>query len=388
MSMFKTATLSILLVVFSLVVALVVGEIALRMFGAERYYVYPPGMQRVFKPRHDLMPGISGDARFLVNQSGMRGDPYPGDNRFKILAIGGSTTICSFLDQAEAWPQLLQEKLNNAGRTVWIGNVGRSGHHTRNHMLHVEKLLDQYTDIDLVIILVGANDMSMRLKRDEDFRVLEDEEQVYRAKLMYDSFSVFPVSSLAGAFYYKNTEIYRMLRQIKRTLIYRAGNTQVEDERGEAYKWRRDNRANASRILNALPDLAPALDEYRRNLNRIVDMSRERGSRIVFLTQPYLWRVDLPDSMTRLLWLGGVGDFQHVSGKPYYSVEALAEAMQRYNRALLNVCGDRGIDCLDLAPRVAQDTTSFSDDVHLNEQGARTVADAVAGFLLEKKLLD
>ena len=388
MHMIRTASLSILLLVVSLAVALVIGEIGLRMFAAERYYVYPPGMQRTFRPLPELMPGVSGDARFLVNRSGMRGDPYPKDDRFKILAIGGSTTICSFLDQAEAWPQLLQEKLKNAGRRVWVGNVGRSGHNTRHHMLHVEKLLDQHADIDLVIILAGANDMSMRLKRDVDFRVLEDEEPVYRAKLMYDSFSVFPVSGLAGSFYYKNTEIYRRLRQIKRSLAYREGKTQVEDERGEAYKWRRNNRANASRILTALPDLAPALDEYRRNLNRIVDMTRERGSRIVFLTQPYLWRADLPDALAELLWLGGVGDFQNVGGQPYYSAGALDKAMQRYNRTLLDVCGVRGLDCLDLAPRLTPDTRSFSDDVHFNEQGARTVADAVAGFLLENNLLD
>ncbi len=386
--MIRTATLSILLLVVSIGAAVVIGETALRLFGADRYYVYPPGMQRIFKPLPDMMPGVSGDARFLVNQSGMRGDPYPGDDRFKILAIGGSTTICSFLDQAEAWPQLLQEKLNNAGREVWVGNVGRSGHNSRHHMLHVEKLLDQHADIDLVIMLVGANDMSMRLKRDVDFRVLEDEEPVYRAKLMYDSFSIFPVAGLGGAFYYKNTEIYRMLRQARRRLVYRTGNTQVEDERGQAYQWRRNNRAGASRILNKLPDLTPALDEYRRNLNRIVEMTRERGARIVFLTQPYLWRADLPEPLAELLWLGGVGDFQNVGGQPYYSAGALDQAMQRYNRTLLDVCADRGIGCLDLAPRLAPDTTSFSDDVHFNEQGSRTVADAVAEFLLENGLLD
>lgn len=388
MSALRTGSIAALLVVVSLGLALFLGEIALRIISVERYYVFPPGMVRILKPRSDLMPGISGDAHFAINESGMRGDPYPKDKRFKILAIGGSTTICSFLDQAEAWPQLLQEKLNTAGDEIWVGNVGRSGHNTRHHMLHVEKLLEQHADVDLIIILVGANDMSMRLKRDVNFRTLENEERVYREKLMYQSFSVFPLDGSGRPFYYKNTEIYRLLRKLRRHFIYKSDNTQVEDTFGTAYQQRRENRANASRILTSLPDMSLALDEYRRNLNRLIDMAQERGSRIVFLTQPYMWRQDLPESLSRLLWLGGVGDFQKTSGQPYYSVEALAKAMQNYNQTLLNVCRDRGISCLDLAQLVPQDTTSFSDDIHFNEQGARTVADAVARFLRENQLLD
>lgn len=383
----KSLIIAVLLIACSLGFALVLGEVALRLAGADRYYVFPPGLETLRRPVPGVLPGIEGEARFIVNESGMRGDPYPDDDRFKILAVGGSTTICSFLDQAEAWPQLVQEKLNAAGARVWVGNVGRSGHNSRHHMLHVEKLLEQQ-HIDLVLVLVGANDMSMRLKRDADYRRLEDEPPVYHEQLVYQSFSVFPVSASAGAFYYKNTEIYRLLRQLRRQYSYRPGAAQIEDILGEAYQKRREHRANAGRILTELPDLAAALGEYESNLKRIADLAQARGARVVFMTQPYIWRTDLPPSLERLLWLGGVGDFQNVSGQPYYSVDALARAMNRYNRSLLQVCAERGLDCLDLAALVPQDESAFSDDIHFNEPGARTVADAVAGFLLERRLLD
>ena len=388
MSFLSKAGLAILMIVISLGLTLVAGEFVLRMLSPERYFVFPPGTERVNKPHPELMPGTSGEARFIINESGMRADPFPEDDRFKILAVGGSTTICSFLDQEETWTHLVQEKLSTAGRKAWVGNVGRNGHNSRHHMLHVERLLDQHADLDLVIILVGVNDMSMRLKRDVNYRRLEDEDPAYRDRLIYQTFSVFPLRDANNAFYFKNTEIYRLLRQVRRKIRYRKGNTQLEDAIGLAYQRRREFRADASTILNTLPDLSEALGEYQANLKRIIDLAQERDVQVVFLTQPYMWRKNLPDSLSRLLWLGGIGDFQIESGKPYYSVEALAEAMQTYNQTLLNVCRDRGVSCLDLEPLIAKDTTSFSDGVHFNEQGARTVADAVAGFLLEKGLVD
>ena len=42
---------------------------------------------------------------------------------------------------------------------IWVGNVGKSGHDTRHNRLQVEKLLDQYPRIDMVVLLEGVNDM-------------------------------------------------------------------------------------------------------------------------------------------------------------------------------------------------------------------------------------
>jgi hypothetical protein len=97
MSALRTGTISALLIVVRLGVALFLGKIASSIRNAELYYVFPPGTERTLKPRTDPMPGISGEAHFVINESGMRGDPYPEDDRFKILTIGGCTTICSFL---------------------------------------------------------------------------------------------------------------------------------------------------------------------------------------------------------------------------------------------------------------------------------------------------
>jgi hypothetical protein len=80
--------------------------------------------------------------------------------------------------------------------------------------------------------------------------------------------------------------------------------------------------------------------------------------------------------------MGGVGDFQNEVGKEYYSVEALATAMGLYNETLMKVCEERQVECLDLASLVPKDTTTFYDDAHFNERGARRVTETLASYLI------
>src|SRR5260370_37805028 len=94
-----------------------------------------------------------------------------------------------------------------------------------------------------------------------------------------------------------------------------------------------------------------------------------------------MWKPGLSEELNSLLWLGGVGDFQRKSAKPYYSVEALANGMKQYNDVLLRVCRQRGIESVDLS-YLEKDTTVFYDDVHFNEGGARKVSSVLASYFL------
>ena len=119
--------------------------------------VWPPHLNIVFRPDPDILPGVQGDARFVINSSGIRGDELADDQNYRILAIGGSTTECAYLDQGETWPYLLQNRLARVmGQKVWVGNVGKSGMNTRDHILHTKYLLPQFPKIDAVLLLVGV----------------------------------------------------------------------------------------------------------------------------------------------------------------------------------------------------------------------------------------
>ena len=100
------------------------------------------------------------------------------------------------------------------------------------------------------------------------------------------------------------------------------------------------------------------------------------------MTQPTIWRAGLPRGAVERCWLGGTGDFQHEQSPAYYSIEALAEGMRRFNDALLEVCRELpGIEAIDLASTVPKDESVFYDDAHFTEAGERLVADVVAAHL-------
>jgi hypothetical protein len=73
-----------------------------------KYYPWLPNLHRIFRPDPNIMPGVQGESNFIVNSQGVRGDEFSPDDDYRILAIGGSTTECLYLDQTEAWPYLVQ----------------------------------------------------------------------------------------------------------------------------------------------------------------------------------------------------------------------------------------------------------------------------------------
>jgi hypothetical protein len=130
------------------------------------------------------------------------------------------------------------------------------------------------------------------------------------------------------------------------------------------------------------------LTEYRENLTEIVDVAQRHGVRLVFVTQPTIWRSNLPEGMRALLWLGGEGRFQVKSDRTYYTVEVLADVVEQYNGVLRELSEERGVECVDLAAEFPKDTTVFYDDCHFNENGARVVAKVLAEYFMSQEPLD
>lgn len=371
----KRALLASSAILLSCLPVLLLGEVLLRSMASDAYFVWPPHLRHEFHPTPSIMPGVSGVSRFQINAQGVRGDELGQDRKVRLLALGGSTTECLFLDDTEAWPRLLQDHLAAARKdtTVWVGNVGRSGNNTWHHRIQAEKLLAQDPGIAVLIVLAGVNDLSHRLALDRAYAPPDPD------KVMDEAFAQKPPRLLQGPFY-KRTALWQGMAKIKRRL--RTTDT-AQDATGRIYvTWRR-HRQGASALRTELPELGPALEEYAANLRAIAATAARHRARVVFVTQPALWREDLPRDLERLLWMGGVGRFQQESGHEYYSAGALASGMEAYNRTLLEVCrGTSGGVCVDLAAVLPRDTTSFYDDVHFNEAGSRQVARVLAERIL------
>src|SRR6185295_4099420 len=91
------------LALLSSLLALGLGEAVLRLPSRDAFYIWPPHLHQEMHPTPEIMPGVSGTARFEVSSLGLRGDELPAARDLRILALGGSTTECLYLDQTEAW---------------------------------------------------------------------------------------------------------------------------------------------------------------------------------------------------------------------------------------------------------------------------------------------
>jgi lysophospholipase L1-like esterase len=347
--------------------ALVAAEAGLRIAGSRDYCVWPPSSDFVFQPDPAHLPGIDGETHVRTNRLGLRGDEVPDDPVYHVLAVGGSTTECLYLDQGESWPGRLQQRLaDEAGGAWWVGNAGRSGLATDDHSVQLRHLLPQLPGLDAVILLPGVNDLGLRLAREEVPQRTQEE-------LLRRSFAELPATGWRP----------RALSRLWRDLTYSRVVPQMfmQDPHGAAIATWRRHRQQATTWHDAMPDLAAALDVYERNVEAMLDQLAEADVRPIVLTQPSLWTAAPAAEHEALMWCGGVGDFMAEPGHTYYTPAALAAGMAAYNDRLLGTCARRGVEVIDLAGLLPRTAEVFYDDVHFTEAGAARVAAILADYL-------
>jgi lysophospholipase L1-like esterase len=316
---------------------------------AEPFHGRRPGLEFIYRPTAGIMRDVGGEAHVRFNSWGVRGDepPAPG-TAYRVLCLGGSSTACTYLDDSKTWPKRLEQELNAAAlnRKFWVGNAGLPGYRSDGHLKFLEDspLVER---IDCVVLQAGINDF---------------------------------MACLAGPRptppWWTRSGVWLLAGALARR-VADAGAV-VEDAAGSVYVRRRAIR-QAAPTDSRKPELAPCLDTYKNNLERIVDVCRQKNVRLIFTTQPALWRGDLDDENLALLWFGQLRDGR------FLSVEQLRQGMDRYNETLRAVCHERKVELIDLAP-LNGDASVFYDDCHFTETGAGRVAAIVAEWIARQPL--
>jgi lysophospholipase L1-like esterase len=341
---------------WSVTLVLVGFEVAVRAIG--RPMVYRPNLDLVVRPDPQILPGTKAPARFTTNRLGMRGPEWDAA-ALKVLAVGGSTTICFYLDDLAAWPQRLMSLLNAGSppRRVWVGNVGKSGNDTLHH-LELLKRLPEAAEVDVIVMLAGVNDFNHSLRYP-----LEGRRQAAAAR-------VFDRGGPRDPFLpsFRQSLPYRALTLLRRE---RAA-LDVEDREGTVYARRRVLRRMARKDY-PLPPLHEPLRQYAASLETIADWCRDRGVRLVLLTQPTLWQDPMPPELEALTYSSTFGGSRRT-----LSAADLARGLAAFNRTMLEVCRARGLECIDLAAALPKDASVHYDQEHFTIAGAEAVAGKVA----------
>ncbi len=314
-----------------------------------------------FSPRLALRPferfqnesslrGVTSPSRFTTNSWGFRGaePPRDWDSAYTVVAIGGSTTQCHYLDDARTWPALVEESVKAELPGTWVGNAGLDGHTTRGHLVFMEEVIPRVRP-RLVLLMAGINDMGLSFSEERRLRgnPLDGTSALYRL--------------------FGSNRLLQVLFAWKKALWDRA------------HVVRRSGHAMAPVRFISDPDTPPAdvtpllaqWPEYRQNLGLLARRARGAGVDIVFLTQPMLY--DDTEPWTRI---EPEYDWMKTTGR--YSAAAHARFLAAYNRAMIEVAAEEGVECVDLSALVPHDESCFYDPVHLTEEGARRVAAAVA----------
>ena len=239
-------------ILFGLSLGFAAGEVILRLLvpTPTHYRARHPGLRVTFLTHH--LAGVQGPVLFEINSMGVRGREWSPDrsSEYRILCVGGSTTESPYTDNTRVWPHLLEERLGSLpdGRRVWVGNIGRSGLRSTHHVLQIERLLPVY-DPDLVIVLVGINDLTRYLARGARI----DSESI--AELEARAFAVYPGGGAFGAITWPGDPWFKKLRlwNLGRSLgqLWRERGDGLTEEGNELVRWR-DLRAAAPR-LTSLP---------------------------------------------------------------------------------------------------------------------------------------
>jgi lysophospholipase L1-like esterase len=358
---------------FALCITIAVFELALRAtMGEARPALWTPGLRTTYKMDTRLMPGASPNVTFTVNRLGLRGPEMPSDKRvYKIVAVGGSTTECLVLTDAKTWPQRLMDELNRSQQNVpvWVGNAGAAGH-TALHHLELLRDLPVLSQADALVFMIGINDLEATLVQrggPADNYIWKDVREL-RDRLAGEPEYRYPL--------FRHLYLFRLIRNASLNFwLITHYKIHEDDETGM-----RERRARFRRV--PLPDLALGLREYRVRLERIAQECGRRHLRCIFLTQPSMWRSDLPPQEEALLVFGWVGRLGDPWG--YLTVDDGKRALDQFNEVELDVCREMGMECLDVAAMVPKDSAAFYDDVHFNEGGAEIVAHAVASYFLSR----
>jgi acyl-CoA thioesterase-1 len=109
--------------------------------------------------------------------------PSTADPRPKIVALGDSLTAGNGLLESEAFPALLQQRLDTEGYAFEVINAGVSGDTSAGGLRRLDWVLKE--DVRVVIVALGANDGLRGLSVDQMKRNLSEIIERVRAKGAY-----------------------------------------------------------------------------------------------------------------------------------------------------------------------------------------------------------
>jgi len=348
------------------IVALLLGEVALRVFDPfqERLrgdqLTLPHDVRYVIENRTN--PRLANHIVHTKNGLGFRGPDLPRD-RARLLtafAVGGSTTECFYLGDGQDWPNLLGRELRCSFPRFWINNAGLDGHSSFGHRHLLEQRLLRLKPA-LVLFLVGANDVARN-----DLAAAGERRR--RAPTLLERVARHSALVASALNAWRSSQARQ--RGLGHAAVDLGGRAQVPTD---------EPRLRAMVKLHER-DFLPA---YRERLLELVRLCRENGTLPVLMTQPLLFGPGRDDvtglDLEHLAVLDDVewgwGARRRWNGLMAWTI------LELYNAELRRLAREQGVPLIDLAQELPRSTRLFYDAMHFTREGAEELARLVAARL-------
>lgn len=293
---------------------------------------------------------LQGDLDSLIvhkkNNWGLRGKIWQGNEQFKFLFVGGSTTECFYLNEGQDWPNKTIAILQNRCQKVSIAgnNAGLDGHSTFGHKILLEDHLLALKPTHIVF-LIGCNDIALQGLNKFDLQ------QMSTKKRWYQKIKIF--------------QLYMNLRRKRNAKKMGLGHQFVDFKKvnlSDTSGWRKHTIADSF------------VAQYKQRVSKLIQLCLSKKIQPIFLTQTSLLGYAIDRHTGQFI---GSWEYQGKSALHYWNV------LNAYNAALIEVCMREKVRCFDVSTLLEKRTEYFYDYFHFNRTGSDKMANLMAD-LLEK----
>lgn len=318
----------------------------------------PPHSSLTFEAEPGL-PGMKGITRWTMNNLGFRGDelvsPKPADE-LRIFLIGGSTTECLIIDDADSLDAVVQKTLQERvadRKRVRVYNAGVSGDRSDDHVAILTQRI-VHLQPDVIVVFAGINDLLAAING-HDYLHLPTQARPPGMLLVTES--------QLGRLAYYTAKLNLPSRQIdpEKPLVT-----------GYHYGVERQKSAQAA---SGPPVFDPR--GYANNLRTLAGVAAGHGVALVFITQQSTWNSDVDPTARNWHWMLNVDNVR-------YAEDDMHRALERMNDFMRETASSLDVPLYDLAKSMPKSTEFFYDDVHFNTNGARVAGTQLAALIHER----
>lgn len=299
--------------------------------------LFEPHPYLVGVPKKNVWLKVKG-ITYTHNSEGFRGKEFSKrKTKKRIIAIGGSTTYGTSVNDWETWPYYLDSLLTDSMEVL---NFGVSGHSTVEHIIQSSLIVPEY-DPDVVLIHCGLNDL-----RSLYIRNLACDYSDFHAPNLYGALGFCPLNNIPRIAMLRVAVL--LLQKVNLFPSCSYYKTIVKEDHSIESKDR-------------------AIELYKRNLITMAGIYEKQGVEIVFI--PQLLNGDAFEGNKLKWWI------------PFISDKELVHDMNKYNQIMESTADQENCryekEILDLKWK----GTDFVDPSHLNPKANLRFAEIISqGF--------